>query len=685
MNSSTGFSIQWCVPPPPPVEEDEIEWEEEEEEEGVSRHPKPAYTTPKPLTVDEIDTLVYQGRRSTAYRQLLHTPPESYYRELDASRKRARIEFEQRAKATSPHPSSPVATTPKTTYKNIPKNILHTRRMGEFEDILNQLGVPFEHAAVQKQSQKTSGARKPDAWSSIPSISTTNTAIEGMFPASRGRYTRTPERILSPDSIQFTVDEHEETYTLMEYAEERPLFQPLIGMEGMFIHLHRKSLPVEIPTSFGLDVGLEKDEPSPLLSEIQPGKVYTIYRHAAANIPVFDHTDVCSSDFLLLRGKDGKRGCHLKPIRRVFTCGQVEPTIIAFSPTKLSSTKLASFLEHWILYHLYQAFTSVERISERGLVELFPYIPSKRIEKQLKEVAIKDGKTWVRKLADSQQLMKLAKEHQEYVQPLDVLRLFAYMDGMSRIETESKLKHIGSEDIQGVLVVYRMLHQLLEARVASERVLSLVDVVSPEYLGRVRKFKTLLSYMIQEVEYTPWFLSHCCYWLFRQAENIETPFPKGTIMQVYGNPNARFLSFLPTYRHLGSAKERAKYTESELYHDSKKEKTRKKTSMYLDSNKSQISGTENDIRTLSMKKLGELLMELGFPEEKVCEMRRWDRTWLLRKIATDHPDGAYLKGGLLAKYIRPTLNEGAQDAARERTPYTEDQDERRARRALEQS
>jgi hypothetical protein len=603
--------------------------------------------------------------------------------------------------------------------KALTKKEVYEKRMKLYGPLLKSLGVPMVSEANGVPKSITS-----NPWLSLPCTSThvrESRFPYPVFPPSMRTEDRWGKHMLmptasSPASIQFSLKRKEadlfidrDIFYVLEYMEKTPLIQPIVGMEGILVQAYRNDLTTKnehatkLPP-YGHAIEFHYDDASPLYTNMQLNQLYTIYRNEVANVPIYEHN--VGSDYLLLsRGNQ----VYIKPLDRVFLAGQVEPTVQVYHPTEIYSTKFITFLENWIIYHLVHYFKEEEKLQDKDFQAMFPYIPTLRLDQTIKKVCTRTGKCWVWKTSGGARgshasANDTAASMASMIQPLDVALFYAYLSGMYRLDRESLLRDIVRENVFHMLQVYRILYQSIDARIRSEKCrLDFLGLAEDEtYLAKVRAERRTYLYILRECESTPWFLSLCSHYLFRNAHLPDSIFKKGTVMQVFGcaDPSGSgcMVSFLPTEKKTVENKQittsntnnaTAEHQEVELVDDflqDAKSKTRQKQSPYSrTSNPCKISGGENDARILTMEALGNILLDVGVPDAMLPTIERWDRGWLILYIATCHPNGAYLCDGMLAKYTRDTIQPGMNDDMKDRygSKYSDPRTEVNNRRTLE--
>lgn len=729
-------TVSWEVPTPlPPIREEalaeeEILWEGEEEQVPVfmvdqiplqEREELATYIPPKYLpiyTSAKVHSTLSEIQLLEVYHERVRKREETERRRVQQEQARRQ---EQLLQQHIPHP--PAVPRPKNQPgRGPPKKELHERRMLQYGEILEMIGVPSD-TTIRNNNNNTRPIPVVThrAWpAQLPLEASPNTEL--MFanctpiPPTFARAASSPiwvQTSRKPTRLTSTLDDvrtgirmdvqvipEARELWLIEYAERDPLIQPVIGMGGVMVHVTRKRAAGTVAVSsvppYGEMIRLEKDEPSPIMSEIAPDNIVTLFRTDVSNVPVFEHP--LKTDFLLTRSSLCPKRVMVHPIQRVFCGGQVEPLTNVPAPHEVHSSAFTPFLVLWIQFHvLKRMIDSLElRIPESCPASMFPYVSSNTIDRALKEIVSRQGRYLVPKAAALAAgvepcraiLMERLYEHMEHIRPIEIAKWYAYLSGMRRIQVDAGITNMVKVNMTTVLTVYRVVYDLFCAmtKMAERRGVGVTDTM------RIKTRAAL--YICRELECSAWYLSYCFQWLFREAEGVHNPFPKMTVMQVsgIGDPSGRgvMVSFLPNYSRVLAASSSSSSSAScdpELFHDfsEARNRRRKKKSPYRQSSKSEISGTKNDIRTVKMEKLGEILLQLGIPHDALRDIDRWDRTWLILKVATDHPDGKYLLDGALEKYVRLTLNEGVySESVRERLDSSM-QDETLERQSLERT
>jgi len=268
--------------------------------------------------------------------------------------------------------------------------------------------------------------------------------------------------------------------------------------------------------------------------------------------------------------------------------------------------------------------------------------------------------------------------------PSDIAYYRGSKEYMERMDGVLDPNLIG-EDIILIMEAYKIITRLMMCGLEATRAL----LGEHELDFNMDETRTLraLTYIIREVQLAPWNLSMFYKNLCQEYGTPKTPFPDGTRMRVngFGGPNEYMVSYLPTMhssytvgknanaqdqggKQLGMNESTAVYVppfksqvadkigmmEELTIPEYRKRKPKKKRSDWNKKDKVQIGDTDRDIRRVEMEGLGDILMALGVPWEEVKKVDRWDRCWLITKVASSHK-GKHVLGGSLLKYVRNEL------------------------------
>ncbi|CAL1408619.1 unnamed protein product [Linum trigynum] len=401
---------------------------------------------------------------------------------------------------------------------------------------------------------------------------------------------------------------------LMEYCEERPLLLSNSGMGANVCTYYQKASPTDQNGSslrnrgdcWGNVVTLDPNDKSPFLGDIKPGCSQSSLETNMYKAPIFPHK-VSSTDYLLVRSAKGK--LSLRRIDRVAAVGQQEPIMEVFSP---GSKNLQAYTLNRLLVYVYREFRAAEK---RGMVpwirvdELttqFPGIADTIVRKKLKECALQRRDPhgdwyWYKKkdfsIPSEEDLKKL-------VIPENVCAYESMQAGLYR------LKHLGITRLTLPTSVSTAMSQLPDEAIAL----------------------AAASHIERELQITPWSLSSNFVACTNQdRDNIERLEITGV-----GDPSGRGLGF--------------SYVRS-IPKGSVSNATAKKKAAARGG--TTVTGTDADLRRLSMEAAREVLLKFGVPEEQITKLTRWHRIAMIRKLSSDQAEsGVKVDPTTISKYAR---------------------------------
>lgn len=220
-----------------------------------------------------------------------------------------------------------------------------------------------------------------------------------------------------------------------------------------------------------------------------------------------------------------------------------------------------------------------------------------------------------------------------------------------------------------------------------------------------------VRFLVQELQMSPWYRTRCYRHVFKQAGSKNNPYPVGTVMRVRGTGDSSrrgwFVSYLPCRSKcdvsedktsdgktpedktplvtwfndedderrikrdtpgattenqpgsiLGSVNRQTSVDtwgvdedEGDVLEQKKCCAKQKKPPLAKNKKNAPITGHKNDLRHLPVKKLDRLLRACGIPANYLCKPTRWEKTWMISKIASSKK-GPKVLGGSLLKYRR---------------------------------
>ncbi|CAN0901338.1 Transcription initiation factor TFIID subunit 1 [Linum grandiflorum] len=397
---------------------------------------------------------------------------------------------------------------------------------------------------------------------------------------------------------------------LMEYFEERPLLLSNVGMGANLRTYYQKTSPSDQGGSllrnrddcWGNVVTLDPNDKSPFLGDIKPGCCQSSLETNMYKAPIFPHK-VSSTDYLLVRSAKGK--LSLRRIDRVAVVGQEEPIMEVFSP---ASKNLQAYALNRLLVHVYREFRAAEKggliqwIRADELTAQFPGVADTILRKKMKECAVlrrdAHGDLYWSKKRDF--IIPSEEELKKMVTPENVCAYESMQAGLYR------LKHSG---------ISRLTFPT-----------QLPDVSSPITLAAT-------THIERELQITPWSLSSNFVTCTNQdRENIERLEITGV-----GDPSGRGLGFSYVRATPKGAVSNAM--------------VKKKAAAGRGG--SSVTGTDADLRRLSMEAAREVLLKFNVPDEQITKLTRWHRIALIRKLSSEQAaSGVKVDPTTISKYAR---------------------------------
>ncbi|KAB1200081.1 Transcription initiation factor TFIID subunit 1 [Morella rubra] len=401
---------------------------------------------------------------------------------------------------------------------------------------------------------------------------------------------------------------------LMEYCEERPLLLGNIGMGARLCTYYQKCAPDDQTgsmlrngnSSLGHVIVLDPADKSPFLGDIKPGCNQSSVETNIYRAPIFPHK-VPSTDYLLVRSAKGK--LSIRRIDKIDVVGQQEPLMEVISP---GSKALQNYMTNRLLVHMAREFRTAEkrhlspRIRADELPGQFPYLSETIIRKKLKEHAnLQRGPNgqwiWVKK-----RNFRIWSEDElrEKVKPEDVCAYESMQAGIYH------LKHLGISGLLPTSISSAM------SRLPDEAIIL-----------------AAASHIERELQITPWNLSsnffNC---VIQGKENIERLEITGV-----GDPSGRGLGF--------------SYVRTTLKAPMSSAMMKKKTATVRGG--PTVTGTDADLRRLSMEAAREVLLKFDVGEEEIAKLTRWHRIAMIRKLSSEQAaSGVQIDPTTISKYAR---------------------------------
>ncbi|XP_030510731.2 transcription initiation factor TFIID subunit 1 isoform X2 [Cannabis sativa] len=402
---------------------------------------------------------------------------------------------------------------------------------------------------------------------------------------------------------------------LMEYCEERPLLLSNIGMGARLCTYYQKSAPDDqtaismrsANNNFGHVVSLNPADKSPFLGDIKSGCNQSSLETNMYRAPLFSHK-VPATDYLLVRSAKGK--LSLRRIDRVNAVGQQEPLMEVMSP---GTKNLQNYMINRLLVHMCREFRAAEKrhmtpcIRADGLQSQFPYLSEVFIKKKLKEYAnmhVQRGSIaqsiWVKK---NNFRIFSEDELRNMVKPEEVCAYESMQAGLYR------LKHLGITETHPNAISSAM------SRLPDEAIAL-----------------AAASHIERELQITPWNLSSNFVASTQGKENIERMEITGV-----GDPSGRGLGF--------------SYVRAAQKTPVPSAVVKKKSAAGRGG--TTVTGTDADLRRLSMEAAREVLLKFDVPDEVIAKQTRWHRIAMIRKLSSEQAAlGVKVDPTTISKYAR---------------------------------
>ncbi|KAI7727627.1 hypothetical protein M8C21_003418 [Ambrosia artemisiifolia] len=399
---------------------------------------------------------------------------------------------------------------------------------------------------------------------------------------------------------------------LMEYCEERPLLLGNTGMGARLCTYYQKTSPGDQtatqlragPNNLGNILTLDPADKSPFLGDIKAGSTQSCLETNMYRAPIYQHK-VSSTDYLLIRSAKGK--LSLRRIDRIYVVGQQEPHMEVMSPV---SKGLQIYNMNRLLVYMYREFRACQK---RGLVPairanelstLFANVPDVPLRKRLKmfcDFQNYQKGSWVMKRNFR---IPLEEELRRLVTPENVCAFESMLAGMYR------LKRLGISMTHPAGISSAM-NQLPDEAIAL----------------------AAASHIERELQITPWNLSSN----FVACTNQD----KGNIERLeitgVGDPSGRGLGF--------------SYVRTTPKAPVSNAVAKKK--IPINRGGITVTGTDADLRRLSMKAAQEVLIKFNVSEQQIAKLSRWHRIAMIRRLSSEQAaSGVKVDPSTISKYAR---------------------------------
>ncbi|XP_019421080.1 PREDICTED: transcription initiation factor TFIID subunit 1-like isoform X2 [Lupinus angustifolius] len=401
---------------------------------------------------------------------------------------------------------------------------------------------------------------------------------------------------------------------LMEYCEERPLLLSNVGMGARLCTYNQKcspdnqsgSLVRNTNSSLGHTISLDPADKSPFLGDLKPGCNQSSLETNMYRAPIFPH-NVPLTDYLLVRSSKGK--LSLRRIDKLNVVGQQEPLMEVLSP---GSKNLQTYMMNRLLVHMCREFQVAEKrhlppyIRTDEFLSHFPYLSEASLRKRIKEYAYLQRGTSGQSILVKKRNFRMWSEDElrKMVTPELVCAYESMQAGLYR------LKHLGITETHPTHISSAM------SRLPDEAIAL-----------------AAASHIERELQITPWNLSSNFVACTSQGkENIERMEITGV-----GDPSGRGMGFsyarAPPKAPVSSAMVKRKAPTNR--------------------GGSTVTGTDADLRRLSMEAAREVLLKFNVPGEVISKQTRWHRIAMIRKLSSEQAaSGVKVDPTTISKYAR---------------------------------
>lgn len=404
---------------------------------------------------------------------------------------------------------------------------------------------------------------------------------------------------------------------LMEYCEERPLLLSNPGMGARLCTYYQKTAPSDQNgiflrsenKSLGTVMVLDSADKSPFLGDIKPGYAQSSLETNMYRAPVFPHK-VSSTDYLLIRSPKGK--LSIRRVDRINVVGQQEPLMEVMSP---GTKDLQSFLLKRVLVYMFRQFRALKKRSVAPYVRAdelssqFPNLSEGFFRNRLKKhpcAELKRGShgEWIWKMRPNFHIPS-EEALRKLVPPEKVCAHESMQAGLYR------LKHLG---------ITRLMHPTGIASAMSQLPNEAIALAAASHIER-------------ELQITPWNLSSNFVACTNQVrENLERLEISGV-----GDPSGRGLGF--------------SYVRAAPKAPMSSAMTKKKAAAARGG--STVTGTDADLRRLSMEAAREVLLKFNVPDDIIAKLTRWHRIAMIRELSSEQAaSGIKVDPTTISKYAR---------------------------------
>jgi len=449
---------------------------------------------------------------------------------------------------------------------------------------------------------------------------------------------------------------------LIEYIEQYPPLLSNVGMGSLIVTYHRKKTMEEElkppkPTIGRVQVLSKMDDSPFAMGDVLPGEPLQCVVNKLYTAPIFEQKVPTREHLFLLVFRKKRKTWTLRRLPPVFTAGQMQPKVEVCEPyTKkandLVKERVRVYTRRFLLQHPDAIRKDVRQYQEEFKRKFHSELEvNNRLDLVVREEWKADG-------ADAHDAVL-----QEMCSPEDVCVYESMAAGYHRLlragipqvlaPSSRTIRKCSVKDLISICESIVMCAAAQARQTATNakkgpnnssavttsgsgpNTNSAAFIVPPQ-LRSTGAFdcKAIVNYIRMELELAPWTVTKSFLFFSHDRKQFD---PKG-----FGNPlkQGYGVSFTVDYTD-GKARDMSEFKAEDL---EAKELIRQNTV-------GGVSGKSNDLRSLSMKQMAQLLEELGVPESIVSKTPRWGRVTLI----ADHAYQKVINGqdkALWARYAR---------------------------------
>ncbi|GAM23222.1 hypothetical protein SAMD00019534_063970 [Acytostelium subglobosum LB1] len=366
----------------------------------------------------------------------------------------------------------------------------------------------------------------------------------------------------------------------VEYMEQHPPLLSNVGMATRICNYYRRKPNDDQFLNFddGETIVLDHNDESPFLGEINPGIAIQGMVNNLYKAPIAKHNPN-PNDFLLIRSRDGKKW-YIREMGTTYTAGQMMPELEVPAPNSRGANMFLKSRLQTFIYRMFMKKSNVQkRLKISDVCNAFPTQSETSIRKRLKDCSDfqrggDDSGSWTVK---DNFLLPTEEELQKLVSPELVCCYESMMYGLQLLQDKGIIHFTNAGTIP------TMLSGLDENDALKKKCKPVED----------------------ELNLTPWNLT---------SNFVMATQGKGKLQLVGDDPRGETFSYLKMPQKVVNQKQKA---------------------IKQALQKNQVTGTDADLRKLSLKESRLVLLKLGVTEEVINSLTRWKRIALVRKKSSE--------------------------------------------------